>query len=206
MLQVDRGKYTRTLDEAYEDHPLSIGRGATISAPHMHVVALQALEQHLRPGVKVLDVGSGSGYLTACFRAMVMQTQEGEGEQERQQLEATGKVIGIEVVDDLVVYGRENVKRANPELAERVEIVKADGWKGFPSEAPFHAIHVGAAADETPQELLNQLAPGGRMIIPVGERRRSGQELLMIDKDKDGKLTTSKLFDVIYVPLVKTHA
>ena len=86
-------------------------KGQTISAPHMHVVALQQLEPLLKPDARVLDVGSGSGYLTACFAAMIGN-------------EGKGKVIGIEIIDELVAFGNENIRKANPELLDRIKIVK----------------------------------------------------------------------------------
>jgi len=194
MCEVDRGAYTRSLDEAYEDHPLSIGKGQTISAPHMHVVALQVLEPLLTPDARVLDVGSGSGYLTALFAKMIGTS-------------GAGKVYGIERIEHLVEFGRENMRRANPELASKVEIVQGDGWKGLPERGPFDAIHVGAAAEELPKALIDQLAPGGRMVIPVGGHSRfsGGQELLQVEKDSVGKVSSKKLFSVIYVPLVREN-
>lgn len=100
----------------------------------MHVVAMESLSENLVPGAKVLDVGSGSGYLTACFGKLVG---------------PNGRVVGIERLPSLVKWGTSNIKKANPELLESgtVKLVQGDGWQGYPEEAPYDAIHVGAASE-----------------------------------------------------------
>ncbi|KAK2723010.1 protein-L-isoaspartate(D-aspartate) O-methyltransferase-like isoform X4 [Artemia franciscana] len=133
MRSVDRGFYCPS--NAYFDAPESIGYGATISAPHMHAYALELLRDQLKPGAKVLDVGSGSGYLTMCFAKMVG---------------PNGKVVGIDHIPALVNSSIENVRRDCPEYLENglIKLVAGDGRKGFLEEAPYDAIHVGAAAEE----------------------------------------------------------
>jgi len=195
MAKTDRGLYSRDMDEAYVDAPHSIGYGATISAPHMHAKALEVLKDNLKPksegeSVKVLDVGSGSGYLSACFARM---------------LPKNGKVVGIDVIPELVNWAFENIKKDDPELLSsgKIDIRVGDGWEGDTKNAPFDAIHVGAAAETLPQKLVQQLKPGGRMVIPVGKH---DQWLLLVDKDKEGKVSQQKLFGVRYVPLVKKQS
>eukprot|EP00878_Enallax_costatus_P009350 GHUV01009772.1.p1 GENE.GHUV01009772.1~~GHUV01009772.1.p1 ORF type:complete len:316 (+),score=70.26 GHUV01009772.1:330-1277(+) len=197
---VDRGKYINTAyasrADAYSDHPLSIGEGQTISAPHMHAICLELLEKHLKPGARVLDVGSGSGYLTACMAKMVS---------------PGGFVLGVDKVPELVVRSQASIQASNPELLspqddgdrELVRIVHGNALSDMLAiEEPFDAIHVGAAADELHQILLDKLALGGRMVIPVGPHY-SYQVLMSVDKGSDGTVTSQALMDVGYVPLTR---
>ena len=186
MSKVDRAKYVRTSD-AYMDAPQSIGHGATISAPHMHAYALEYLEGRLRPGARALDVGSGSGYLTSCMALMV-------GDE--------GVVVGIEHVPQLQETARKNIESDQPNLVRngRILLVVGDGRVGYPAKAPYDAIHVGAAAAEEPEELVKQLAPGGRMIVPIG-LKNCDQTLVQIDKTADNKVIKTPLMGVVYVPL-----
>ncbi|XP_075700927.1 protein-L-isoaspartate(D-aspartate) O-methyltransferase-like isoform X3 [Rhinoderma darwinii] len=160
---------------------------ATISAPHMHAHALELLEDKLQEGARALDVGSGSGYLTVCFAKMVG---------------LTGKVVGIEHIEQLVLDSIQNVQQDDPELLRtgRIKFIVGDGRLGYSEDGPYDAIHVGAAAATVPQELLNQLKPGGRLILPVGPEGGS-QILEQYDKDSAGIITKSRLMGVMYVPL-----
>jgi protein-L-isoaspartate(D-aspartate) O-methyltransferase len=116
-----------------------------------------------------------------------------------------GKVFGLEFLAPLHQQSIENIQKNNKHLLEsgRITMKQGDGWAGLASEAPFDAIHVGAAAEEVPKALLSQLKEGGRMIIPVGTR---DQELLQIDKSADGSVKQTKLIDVMYVPLVRSKS
>lgn len=185
MLATDRGLYSR--DYPYADSPQSIGYRATISAPHMHAHALEILKDKLTEGATALDVGSGSGYLTACFARMTG---------------PTGRVVGIEHIDELVKMSVKNVQADDPDLISsgRIRFVVADGRLGYPEGAPYDAIHVGAAAPTLPKALLEQLKPGGRLVVPVGPDGGS-QVLEQYDRQRDGTFLKTALMGVIYVPL-----
>ncbi|CAI7842140.1 unnamed protein product [Closterium sp. NIES-54] len=151
-----------------------------------HGYCLAFLENHLQPGNRVLDVGSGSGYLTAVMALLVG---------------PTGRAVGVEHIPELVERSRAAVKAGRAaELMDggQLSIHEADGRHGYPDAGPYDAIHVGAAAPELPQALVDQLKPGGRMVIPVG---RFMQDLEVIDKGADGTVTRTTAMGVRYVPL-----
>lgn len=182
---VDRGNFVT--NSPYEDSPQRIGFGATISAPHMHAHALEFLSEKLAEGSRVLDVGSGSGYLTVAMALMVG---------------PSGKVVGIEHIPGIVALAIQNVKKQHKALLDsgRVKFVVGDGRKGYEEGGPYNAIHVGASASEMPTTLVNQLLPGGRLITPVGSEGVK-QELLQIDKLPNGEIKHKTLYGVIYIPL-----
>ncbi|KIM37050.1 hypothetical protein M413DRAFT_448768 [Hebeloma cylindrosporum] len=188
---VDRAHYVLDKEDAYEDAPQSISYGATISAPHMHAYACEHLLPYLRPGSKVLDVGSGSGYLVAVLHNLVS---------------PGGKVVGIDHIKELVDFSVDNLKAdGKGEALQKGEIimVAGDGRLGYPQEGPYDAIHVGAAAPTVPKALIDQLASPGRMFIPVGNFM---QYIEQIDKDAEGNIHTKKVMGVRYVPLTHKEA
>ena len=192
MLAVDRALYCRPSSSPYFDSPMPIGYSATISAPHMHAHCLQLLEPHLFKGAKALDVGSGSGFLVAVFAEMVSSTDDSKP-----------LVFGIEHIPELTEWSRDNLKKSphTAELLERgiINVSTGDGRLGMKAFAPFDAIHVGAASPTTPQALIDQLALGGRLLIPVGTDE---QEMIAYDRDAvTGEVKKTTLFGVRYVPL-----
>ncbi|KAK8928573.1 Protein-L-isoaspartate O-methyltransferase [Platanthera zijinensis] len=191
METIDRGLFVPYGSQPYSDSPMPIGYNATISAPHMHATCLELLKDHLKPGMRALDVGSGTGYLTACFAMMVG---------------PDGHAIGVEHIPELSAASIENIKRSAAEPLMRggsLSVHVADGRLGWPELGPYDAIHVGAAASEVPKALLDQLKPGGRMVIPVGNLF---QELKVIDKNPDGSVATRTDASVRYVPLTSRSA
>jgi protein-L-isoaspartate(D-aspartate) O-methyltransferase len=191
MKETDRALYCRVANP-YRDCPYSIGYQATISAPHMHAYALELLQKHLKPNARVLDVGAGSGFLTACFSRFI----------QAQSTDSTGLIVGIEHHPKLVEFAIENINSDDPKLLAdgKVKIIQGDGRLGCEEFGPYDAIHVGAAASVIPDSLVKQLAIGGRMIIPVGPAGET-QQLEQYDKLSNGEVKKETLMSVVYVPL-----
>lgn len=164
---------------AYQDHPLPIGLGQTISQPYIVGFMSQALQ--IKPGQKVLEIGTGSGYQAAVLAAM------------------GAKVYSIEIIEALSARAAKDLKRTG---YGQVRLKVGDGYKGWSQYAPYDAIIVTAGAREIPPPLLDQLKPGGRMVIPV-KLTAFGEELLLVNKDAQGKISTRSLLAVRFVPLVR---
>lgn len=162
--------------KAYEDHPLPIGEGQTISQPYIVAVTLAALE--LSPSSKVLEVGTGSGYQTAVLSRLAC------------------RVYSIERHEELAAQARATLERLG---YRNVEVITGDGALGLAQLAPYDAIVVSAAAPQIPQALLEQLSEGGRMVIPVGSPEI--QQLQLVSK-VNGKLRMKVLENCRFVPLV----
>jgi protein-L-isoaspartate(D-aspartate) O-methyltransferase len=178
MLRVPRHEFAPEpyRAQAYEDHPLPIAEGQTISQPYIVALMLEALA--LSPSDKVLEVGTGSGYVTALLAEMVAQ------------------VISIERHEVLADSARSLLGAMG---YTNVKIIVGDGSRGFPESAPYNAILVSAAAPELPQQLVDQLAEGGRMIIPIG--RDDSQQLQFIYK-QDGQIKPRLREFCRFVPLI----
>jgi protein-L-isoaspartate(D-aspartate) O-methyltransferase len=164
--------------QAYRNGPLSIGHGQTISQPF--IVALSTDLIQPRPEHVVLEVGTGSGYQAAMLAEVV------------------ARVYSIELLEGLARTAEKALKERK---YDNVEVRVADGYKGWPEKAPFDAIVVTAAAPFVPPALIEQLKPGGRMVIPVGATS-AAQELLLVTKEADGRIQQKSVLQVRFVPLV----
>ncbi len=166
---------------AYENRPLPIGHGQTISQPFIVAIMTDLLE--LQPGDRVLEIGTGSGYQAAVLAELGMQ------------------VYSIEIIEPLGELARTSLARLG---YDAVEVRIGDGYYGWKEQAPFDAIIVTAAASHVPPPLIKQLRPGGRMIVPVGSRFLV-QQLVLVEKDADGEVTTRQVLPVRFVPLTGSH-
>ncbi len=176
MLKVARHEFVpdEYKKHAYEDGPLPIGSGQTISQPYIVAYMTEALK--LKGGEKVLEIGTGSGYQAAVLA------------------EIAGEVYTIEIIEEL---GKNAEKKLKELGYADIHVKIGDGYQGWPGHAPFDAIIVTAAPDKIPRPLIDQLADGGRMIIPVGDM---WQELVLIEK-KDGKILKKNVMPVRFVPM-----
>lgn len=165
-------------DKAYNDHPLPIGQNQTISQPY--IVALMTELLRLKGNEKVLEIGTGSGYQAAVLSPMV------------------DTCYSIELIPELADSASNRLKRMN---YDNVIVKCDDGYKGWPEYAPFDCVIITAAPPEIPEELINQLKDGGRMVVPVGTRF---QELLLITKTKKG-IKRERIAAVRFVPMVKPN-
>jgi protein-L-isoaspartate(D-aspartate) O-methyltransferase len=168
-------------DAAYENRPLPIGHGQTISQPY--IVAFMTDLLGLQPGDRVLEIGTGSGYQAAVLAELGMQ------------------VYSIEIIEPLGELARTNLAGLG---YDNIEIRIGDGYYGWEEQAPFDAIIVTAAASHIPPPLIRQLRPGGHMIIPVGSRFMV-QQLVLVDKDENDEVTTRQILPVRFVPLTGSH-
>ena len=164
--------------QAYDDNPLPIGYGVTISQPY--IVALMTQAADIKPGQQVLEVGTGSGYQAAVLATL------------------TNKVYSIELIPELAQSARERLARLG---FRQVQVKSGDGYLGWPEFAPFDAIIVTAAAPEVPPALKDQLKDGGRLIIPVGPT--FGPQYLLRLTRRGNTFQQERLTPVAFVPLVK---
>jgi protein-L-isoaspartate(D-aspartate) O-methyltransferase len=162
---------------AYENRPLPIGHGQTISQPYVVAVMTDLLA--LRPEDRVLEIGTGSGYQAAILAELVR------------------SVCTIEIIEPLALEARERLEKLG---YRNVEVKVGDGYDGWEARAPFDAIMVTAAASHVPPPLVRQLKPGGRMVIPVGASFMV-QHLMLVEKRADGSITSRQILPVRFVPL-----
>ena len=192
MLQVDRADFIEK--DPYCDDSQYLGYHVVISAPHMHAYALEYLYPALKnflnlnpKNFRLLDIGSGSGYLTVCLSKLIKDQ---------------GTVIGIEHIPELYQKGENNIKKHHKNLLDEKKIIllNCDGRNGCKELGPYQLIHVGAAAEKIPKILVDQLAKGGRMFIPIG-LDPNDQWIYVVDKDLNGNVTAKKTISVCYVLL-----
>lgn len=162
--------------EAYADHPLPIGHGQTISQPYIVAYMSEALQ--VSKSSKVLEIGTGSGYQAAVLG------------------ELAGEVYSIEIVPQLADRARQTLDALG---YKNIHVRTGDGYLGWPEQAPFDRIMVTAAPDHVPQPLVDQLATGGRLVIPVG---RADQDLLLVSRTPQG-VVQQRTIPVRFVPLVR---
>ncbi len=180
MRSVPRHKFVQSGERrrAYMDSPLPIGYGQTISQPFIVAYMTQLINPE--PGMKVLEIGTGSGYQAAVLA------------------EITDQVFTIEIVEELGEWGRQNLRNAG---YDKVQVKRADGYYGWEEHAPFDAIVVTAAADHIPPPLVEQLRDGGLMVIPVGSPFRT-QNLMLVEK-RGEDIRTRNLMPVRFVPFTR---
>jgi len=183
MVAVPRHEFvpSNMLEQAYENRPLPIGYGQTISQPY--IVALMTDLLQTEPEHRVLEIGTGSGYQAAVLSQLV------------------AEVFSIEIIDDLATRTSQLLERQG---YKNIETRIADGYDGWPQRAPFDSIIVTAAISHIPPPLVQQLKKGGRMIIPVGTRFQT-QYLTLVEKDMQGEVTTRQLLPVMFVPFTGGH-
>ncbi len=165
-------------ESAYDDSPLPIGHQQTISQPYIVALSTQLLRpRHTDRG---LDIGTGSGYQAAVLAELIEH------------------VDSVELVAPLAKQAADRLERLG---YQNISVHHGDGYQGWPEHAPYDVIVVAAAAPEIPRPLIDQLAIGGRLVIPV-QRGHSQQQLLLIEKEPDGSLSTTEVAPVSFVPLV----
>lgn len=181
MKNVPRHEFVRTddLKRAYNDRPLPIGYGQTISQPY--IVAYMTEILNIQGGEKVLEIGTGSGYQAAILAYV------------------GASVYSVEIIPELYMQAKERVKKLG---LSNIRLLASDGYYGWAENGPYDRIIVTAAAGHIPLPLVNQLKPGGKMIIPVGQAW-AVQSLVLVEKKADGRVTTRNLLAVRFVPLVR---
>lgn len=179
MEQVPRNEFVPNtyLDAAFDNGPLPIGHGQTISQPY--IVALMTDMLELEADDTVLEIGTGSGYQTAVLSQLCKQ------------------VYTIEYIPALADMARARLQRLG---YDNIESISGNGYDGWPEHAPYDGIIVTAAASHIPKPLIEQLKPGGRLVIPVG-RPHLYQELTLVEKDKAGEINIKEVLGVAFVPL-----
>ncbi len=185
MLKVPREEFIppQYRDHAYIDAPIPIGEGQTVSALHMTAMMCEYAE--LKPGMSVLEIGTGSGYMASVYCSIVC-------------AHGNGRVITLEISPSLAKKAWKNILKVG--YGAFIDVIVADGSIEPPVRVTFDAVIVTAAAPSIPEELIRKLANGGRMVIPVGSPDFY-QELILVHKDVEGNIKKENLGSVAFVPL-----
>jgi len=192
MQKIDRAWFCPL--NPYYDTAIEIGHDMFISSPHMHILSLELCRDLFSNARSILDIGSGSGYLCAMFAELAPQAH----------------VVGVEYYDDFITEAKKTISDHLPQThVDRIEFHQGDGEKGYAQNAPYDIIYVGFMCTQIPQALIDQLACGGRLLIPVGQNRSSYNEkcltgdLYVVQKLHDNTLHTEAVFTCSFVPSLK---
>ncbi len=183
MRKVPRHKFVpdKQIPYSYEDRPLRIGHGQTISQPYIVAIMTELLAPNEK--MKALEVGTGSGYQAAILAEIIREVKT------------------IEIIKELGRSAKERLKKME---YKNIEVKVADGYYGWEEHAPFDIIIVTCAVDHIPPPLMKQLKPGGRLVIPIGSPF-TVQDLVLVKKNEKGQVTTEHIFPVRFVPLRGKH-
>ncbi len=191
MRQIDRNWFCS--DSPYFDGAINVGHKSCISSPHIHALALGISQPNLSKAKKILDVGCGTGYLTAVFAS----------------LSPEARVFGMECMPELAECAKETINHFLPqEVSSRISFLVGDGEKGCPEEGPYDIIHVGFMCHNIPEPLLDQLAIGGYLLIPVGHKpyihddRCLAGEYYFVKKESSSSFKIINLFGCAFVPSI----
>ena len=180
MTRVNRRNFVLSDTEAFIDSSRLIGWATTISQPSMQAATLDILTQFILPSKKALDIGTGSGYMTACIAEM---------------MGPKGMVYSVDHFSEILIYAKNSINKGNTYLLDHIVFVEADGAK----YASYDVIHIGGAVEDMPKEIINQLVEGGLIFAPVG---KESQRIFIWEKEKDGHLKMEGKLEVQYGPLM----
>jgi protein-L-isoaspartate(D-aspartate) O-methyltransferase len=196
MKSIDRVDFAPSNSfHVYSDMPMIIGWNTTISAPHMHLLTLYHLSNYVDKfkdkNLSAIDIGCGSGYMTICLAKL---------------LGPFSTSIGLDHIQEIVDFSRTNIMKKHKHMVDsgRIKFVCKEGREGHKEGAPYHIIHVGAAVEEIPKMLIDQLAPGGILWIPVGPKG-DYKKIILLQKDSEAKIIKQELMSVSYAEMVSVQ-
>ncbi|KAG5668421.1 hypothetical protein PVAND_016361 [Polypedilum vanderplanki] len=195
MKKTDRKFYCR-INDPFVDESENIGNFSTLSSPHIHAYILENLASIIRPDSKILDIGCGSGCLTACLARLI------DAKAAEKNVEATGVVVAMDSHPKLIEFAIGNINLDGPTLiaSGRVRVVQGDARTGCEDFAPYDIINVGTAVAEKPKELFLQLKIGGRVICPIGPEGKD-QKIMQYDRVCSNEIHETELANDLFIPL-----